>query len=206
MGRPARVNRETALSEVTQHFWNYGYEASSIETLLDSTGMHRGSFYRTFGDKEKAFSLALRHYMNRVAREHVFPSLMKGTSPRNRLINFIDLRLDDALGVGLGADQRPGCLVVNTATERAAHDARIRGLVATGLDAIREAIVRLVREAVESGETRPDIDADFAATQIFTLLQGANVMARTGSDAGELRALLHRSVDAALGPARDPVD
>lgn len=206
MGRPPLVNRDTALSEVTQHFWINGYQASSIDDLLIASGMHRGSFYRAFGDKEKAFDLALQHYISRVAREHVFPSLMKGDSPRKQLIQFLNFRLEDALGVTLAADKRPGCLVVNTAIELAAHDARIRDLVAAGLDAIRVVIARLVREAVEAGETLPGVDAGFAATQLFTLLQGANVMARTGADAGELRTLLHRSVDAALGPAPGPTD
>lgn len=198
MGRPALVDSEIALSRVMQHFWNHGYQASSIDDLLTASGLHRGSFYRAFGDKEKAFVLALQCYMNRVAQNHVFPSLIKRESPRKRLLQFLFLRLDDALG--RDGDDHPGCFVVNTATELAAHDPKVRSLVAAGLDAIREAIARLIREAVEAGEAQPGLDIDFAATQLFTLLQGANVMARTGTDSDALRTLLSRSVDAALGP------
>jgi TetR/AcrR family transcriptional repressor of nem operon len=206
MGRRALVQRDIALDRVMRHFWSNGYQASSIDDLLKASGLHRASFYRAFGAKENAFVLALQSYMNRVAQQHVFPSLMKGRSPRKRLFEFLDLRLDDALsGLGTAGRERPGCLVVNTATELAAHDPKIRSLVAAGLDAIREAIARLVREAVQAGEAHADLDTGFAANQIFTLLQGANVMARTGADAAALRTLLHRAAEASLGPRPWPV-
>lgn len=202
MGRKPLVERDVALDRIMGRFWALGYEATSIDDLLAASGMHRGSFYRTFGDKHAAFMEALDRYAVMVAEDHVVPSVTGGGSPCRRLLRLLYLRLDAALGVAPSVDagDRPGCLVVNTAVEVGPHDEPARASVAAMLAGMRAAIRRLVREAVAAGEVAPDVDAELAADQIFTLLQGANVLSCVGDDRRELRRLLRRTVETTLRP------
>lgn len=200
MGRKPVVDRDVALDRIMRRFWMYGYEATSIDDLLQATGMHRGSLYRAFGDKRSAFLAALGRYQTMVGEDHVLPSLTGRGSPSRRLLRLLQARLDAALGQPEDPTP-PGCLVVNSAVEVAPHDDRARAAVAGSLDAMRAAIGHLVAEAVAASEVDPSIDAESAADQIFTLLQGVNVLSCAGGDRRHLRRLLVRTVQGTLQPA-----
>jgi TetR/AcrR family transcriptional repressor of nem operon len=200
------VARDVALDRVMCRFWAHGYEATSIDDLLEATGMHRGSFYRVFGDKRSAFQAALGRYGEMVGDRHVLPALRGRGSPCRRLLVLLYARLDAALGVSgdgpAGGDGGggPGCLVVNTAIELAPHDDQARAVVAASLDAMRSTVGWLVDEAVAAGEVDAGIDRERAADQIFTLLQGVNVLSCAGGDRIRLRRLLRHTVESTLQP------
>jgi TetR/AcrR family transcriptional regulator, transcriptional repressor for nem operon len=207
MGRRPLVERDVALERIMRRFWTHGYEATSIDDLLQATGMHRGSFYRTFGDKRSAFIAALGCYETMVGEDHIAPLLTGRGSPSRRLLALLHLRLDAALGRSGAAPARsesgtirPGCLVVQSAVDVAPHDDEVRSTVATSLDAMRAAIGCLVDEAIAAGEVADDVDGELAADQIFTLLQGVNVVSCAGGDRRRLRRLLRHTVQTALRP------
>ena len=50
-------------------FWSKGYEATSIEDLVESMGIHRGSLYAAFGDKQRLFLMVLDRYRKVVVRK-----------------------------------------------------------------------------------------------------------------------------------------
>jgi TetR/AcrR family transcriptional repressor of nem operon len=91
--------------------------------------------------------------------------------------------------------------VVNTAIELGPHDDQARDVVAASLDALQSAVGWLVEEAVAAGEVDAGIDRELATDQIFTLLQGANVLSCAGGDRTRLRRLLRRTVESVLRPA-----
>ncbi len=57
-GRPKNFNPEEALNKAMDLFWDRGFEATSIQDLVDNVGINRASMYDTFGDKG-AFSVPL---------------------------------------------------------------------------------------------------------------------------------------------------
>jgi TetR/AcrR family transcriptional regulator, transcriptional repressor for nem operon len=202
VGRRPIVERSVALDRVLARFWKTGFEATSIDDLLAASGMHRGSFYRAFVDKDHAFREALGRYIERATVEDVLPAVGGRGSPVRRLRRLMMARLDVALGLSGGAagDGPVGCLVVNTAIEVAPHDPAVGDVVAAALDGVRRAIAHLVAEAVEAGEVDAGVDVELAAEQLFVLLQGANVLARAGSPRRDLRRLVDRSLVTMLRP------
>src|SRR5437879_1350097 len=157
MGRRALVSRDSARDAVMHRFWSAGYAATSLDELLSSSGMHRGSFYRAFGDKRGAFDAALERYGDLIAKEDIEPSATGSGSPTRRLMRLLYARLDTVLGIsptftrapGTDADAHeaaghPGCLVVNTALELAPHDEAMRAVVADGLQAVQRVIALLI--------------------------------------------------------------
>ena len=201
MGRPPIVDRDTALERSMVQFWRTGFHSTSLDDLLEASGMHRGSFYRTFGDKRAAFDAAFALYVQRVADTDVIPALTATGSPMARLENLLAARLEAALGEAEhAAGNRPGCLITNTATELAAHDPQASQQVAAALGGARDAIAALLRAAAEADEVDPAVDTDAAADHLFTLLQGAIVMSRSGQSADRLHELLSRAIDAVAPP------
>jgi TetR/AcrR family transcriptional repressor of nem operon len=202
MGRRPLVARDVALDRIMGRFWTHGYDGTSIDDLLDASGMHRGSFYRSFGDKHSAFVAALTRYADMVGEDHIVPALNGRGSPCRRLVRLLYLRLDAAFGAGPadGDGDRRGCLVVNTAVDVAPHDDQARTTVAASLQAMRATIRCLVDEAVAAGEVGADVDVELGADQIFTVLQGVNVLCCAGANARQLRRLLRRTVETTLRP------
>lgn len=204
MGRPPIVDRDTALERIMYRFWSTGFHSTSLDDLLEASGMHRGSFYRTFGDKRAAFDAAFALYVQRVAAADVLPALTSTGSPITRLETLLIARVEAALGnSGPTAGARPGCLVTNTATELASHDERAGEQVGAALNGVRDSIAMLLRAGAEAGEVDPAVDADAAADHLFAVLQGAIVMSRSGQSAERLHQLI-RSAIAVVAPPPNP--
>ena len=75
---------DEVLGKAMQAFWARGYEATSIQDLLDTMGLNRGSLYATFGDKRSLFIRALRHY-DAVHRRAWVVALAQRGSPREAI-------------------------------------------------------------------------------------------------------------------------
>lgn len=53
-----QLDAEVSLDRDADVFWLRGFEATSIQDLVEATGVGRASFYATFGDKETLFARA----------------------------------------------------------------------------------------------------------------------------------------------------
>jgi TetR/AcrR family transcriptional repressor of nem operon len=217
MGRPALVDRETALEGIMNRFWSTGYAATSLEDLLQASGRHRGSVYRAFGDKRGAFDAALERYVALIAAKDLAPHLAGSGSASSRLTRLLHARLDTLLGISStatgmdgsacpgsdgsgGPGARPGCLVINTALELGPHEPATQAFVGDSLTAVRGVISTLVQRAVEDDEAPAHLDVGLASEHLFALLMGVTVLAAAGEKRQTLRGLLEQSVKATLRP------
>lgn len=55
MGRPRNFDEATAVDAASAVFRQRGYAGTSIDHLVDATGVHRGSLYGVFGSKHGLF-------------------------------------------------------------------------------------------------------------------------------------------------------
>lgn len=87
MGRPRQFDETSALNAAAAAFRQRGYAATSIDHLVEATGVHRGSLYGAFGSKHGLFLRVL---------EAVAPP---STDPADRLdvvlIALLELAPDD---------------------------------------------------------------------------------------------------------------
>lgn len=61
-GRPREFDDQLVIQAAMDAFWRNGFEATSAQELVDSTGLGRGSLYAAFGSKENLYHEALRRY------------------------------------------------------------------------------------------------------------------------------------------------
>ncbi|MGQ0528447.1 MAG: TetR/AcrR family transcriptional regulator, partial [Panacagrimonas sp.] len=62
MARSREFDEQTAIAGAMQLFWQRGYQAASLNDLLEVTDLSRSSFYETFGTKRGLLLASLRHY------------------------------------------------------------------------------------------------------------------------------------------------
>jgi len=83
-----QFDRNQVLDRAIWVFWQSGYQATSIQDLVDATGVNRGSLYATFGDKCGLFIAVLDYYAEQIAR----PTMNELDDPDPRLIRLWNVR------------------------------------------------------------------------------------------------------------------
>ena len=115
---------DDALSKAMHAFWARGYEATSMQDLVDCMGINRGSLYATFGDKRSLFVQAVRRY-DTVHREAWVASLATSAVPRDAIVSVFR----DVVASVIETGSRDGCMLVNTALELSPHDSEIADIL-----------------------------------------------------------------------------
>ena len=70
MARHKEFDQDIALDKAMTLFWQKGYEATSIQDLVDHMGIGRRSLYDTFNSKHDLFIAALDRYRD-IAKESI---------------------------------------------------------------------------------------------------------------------------------------
>ena len=181
---------EAGLERAMQAFWEHGYEATSVQDLVEIMGVNRGSLYGTYGDKRALFLAALRNYDENVRREPL-ARLEAELGPRQAIGKVFEIFAEPAMR----GHPAKGCLLTNSALELAAHDAEVREIVAGSQRQIEEFFVRVIEKGKADGEIGSHVDASQAAAGLMATLIGLVVLTRSRPEAGLLKSI----IDDALG-------
>lgn len=166
---------DEVLDSAKRSFWENGYGATSMETLLRDMDIRRGSFYDTFGDKRAVLIEALRRYAAE-DQAAVLAAAREESSPRRAIGRVFEHAVD-----GARCEQgRLGCFVVNTAIELAPRDAEVAQVVREVLASVERSFAELVAEGQQAGEIRADLDAVEVGRSLMNQLVGLMVLVRAG--------------------------
>lgn len=177
------------LDKAMQAFWSRGYEATSMQNLVDNTGVNRGSLYATYGDKRALFLAALRMYDDR-NRQKRLAELEARYGPREAIRQMFLSFTSHASEKG----GNRGCFLTNTALELAVHDAEARRIVAHAQTEIEAFFFRMVKKGVAQGEIGPQVKPGETASGLLASLIGVTVLMRSRPE----RVLLQTIIDDAL--------
>jgi TetR/AcrR family transcriptional repressor of nem operon len=189
LARHREFDQNEVLDRALEAFWDRGYEATSIQELTRCTGLHRGSLYNAFRDKQALFIAALERY-ERVAVQPLLEALERPGSPRS----VIDDLYQQLVGDGSDATACRGCLLTNTAVERAPHDTQSAARVAAAFGKVEGAFHRLFLRGQAAGELSGAHDPHALARFFTSTLQGLRVMARAGTPPAALREIARISL------------
>lgn len=172
------------LEKAMQAFWARGYSATSIQDLVDCTGVNRASLYATYGDKRAMFLAALRLY-NKDFRRARLNALEQQLGPREALEKLFQ----DFIERSQTDKSSRGCFLANTALELAAHDAEIRHVVAESQAEIEAFFRRILTNGRAQGVFRAEINPAVAARSLLTSVLGFLVLLRSRPDPDLLRSV-----------------
>lgn len=170
MPRPKEFDPAQALEAAMQAFWERGYEATSIQDLVDRTGVQKASLYATFGDKRALFRAALEHYQT-LGYAKLDAALNEGPSPLAALREHVRGMVE-----GTCDKSSPrGCLWVKAALERAPHDAEIADLMQAHVRRVERAFRDALERARERGELAKNTDVEAKARALYGATLGLHV-------------------------------
>ena len=173
------------LDKAMQTFWSCGYEATSMQDLVDRTGINRGSLYATYGDKRALFLSALRMYDDKVRRK-MLVDIEASNSPRNA-IRQVFREFSDNVSEDGG---NRGCFLTNTALELAAHDREVREIVANGQEEMQAFFARMINKGKAQREISEHVQSQQTARGLLASLLGLIVLTRSRPEPTLLRAIV----------------
>ncbi len=190
MARPVEFNEHKVLTKAMEQFWKEGYEASSVQKLLDCTEINRGTLYNSFGDKSTFFKSCIDQY-NQIVDKQIAASL------RNEKLtgwDAIDAYFDETVLKLSNKHRSMGCILVNSVCESINYNRDMKKIVRASLATIRKALVAKLKEAHKKAKLKKGVSVEFAAEILMNTLHGVRVNARDGKNARQLRDLIKFSV------------
>ena len=183
MPNPKGYKREEVLDRAIELFRRQGYSATSTAELVDELGMNRKSMYAEFGSKQELFEAALERYskinLSRVLAPIEAADANAG-SIRNAFLGYASASETKFRGLG--------CLMANTAVERAALDPRSAQFV----NAYLERLTKGFRNALENAKVDGDVDAnanlDDLAAHFVNSVVGISVLLRAKATTEQMYA------------------
>jgi len=147
MPKDKLFDTQVVLQKAMELFWRKGYNGTSINDLVDATGLSRSSLYSTFDDKHKLYVSALRYYQSQ-EQQALTTELARQTSARKK----IELVFRSFLKQILDSPYGKGCFMVNTATEMTNQNKELAKITAEDFAGMEALFHTFVKEGQASGE------------------------------------------------------
>ena len=186
MARPVEFVYEDVLTNAMEQFWREGFEASSVQKLLDVTGINRGTLYNSFGDKDTFFKSCLEHYNKLVDKELAATLNNEELAPWAAIEKYFDV----TVMATTNKRRSMGCLLVNSFCESINYNKDIQKLVKAYYSNIRKALLKRLKDAEKAGELNKSANAELATDVLMNALSGLRVHSREGKPANQLGEII----------------
>ncbi len=184
MARSKAFNEEEVLDKAVAVFWAKGYEATSMQDLVEAMGIQRGSLYATFGSKQQLFLQSLERYGKVVVKQ--FLDILESKASAIESIELFFAQLVEHL---LTAGPLRSCLVTNSAIERGLRDAATKQQVLHLLNALEMGFYKTLERAQKNGEISTEPDLNKLANFLTSNMQGLLVMGKVCSERSVLEGI-----------------
>ncbi len=191
IGRPREFDTDQALEAAMRQFWSKGYEATSLQNLLEVMDVSKSSFYETFGSKHELLEQCLALYTNTL-----IASLREELRQAKTGLSFIEKVLKGLIDEASTKGEKCGCLMVNVTNELAQRDKIIAKLVANGSKSLqgvfKEAVLRGQKEGNIPLNKTPDILSNFLVNNMV----GLKTMVKGGADVKTIKDIIEVTMTA----------
>ena len=173
MPSPKKYKREDVLDQAIELFRRQGYAATSTAELVEELGLNRKSMYAEFGSKQELFEAALERYSE--------VNLSRVLAPIEAPEANAQSIKDAFLGYAAASETRfrgLGCLMANTAVERAALDPGSAKFVDAYLSRLNRGFSNALENARRDGDLAAETDLDDLAAHFVNAVVGISALLR----------------------------
>jgi len=184
MPKKKQFDETEVLVKAKELFSEKGYNGTSMDDLVQATGLSRSSIYDTFGDKHGLFLKSLNYY--RCSQQGDLAKQCDRTeSPKKKIRYIFDYVIKDIL-----ADKEcKGCLMVNVTMELSAVDKDVAAVAVSNMEEMEQVFSSLVKEGQSKGEISKKFTPKALGRHLYSSLMGLRVTGTSRPDADTLREI-----------------
>lgn len=167
MPRLEEFNREYAVRQAMDVFWEKGYNGTSMQDLVDATDLNRSSIYNSFGSKLELYKTTLQFYQKQSGG--LFQkALLNAKNP----LEAIRLIFESFLPQMLGKEGDRGCYVMNCKSEMGNREVDVRKWLLANQENTLDIFSELIKVGQEQNVINSKEDSTTYAYLIFNAFQG----------------------------------
>lgn len=164
--------KEQLVTRSAPVFLERGFNAASVNDIVQAAGVPKGSFYNHFVSKEALAVEVLGRYVDDLGLGELADS---GGSP----LEHIRAHLTANIAAREAAGIEYGCLLGNFSTDAVAFNEGLRDAVTRGFARWTDAMAAAISRAQLVGEIRKETDAHTLARYVVSSFEGAIAQAKT---------------------------
>ena len=191
MVRTRAFDPATALTKAVDLFASKGYSETSMEDIVQATGVSRYGLYGTFGNKRELFEQALDRYADSMGKQ-AFLRLLEPDASLDHIRTIFEGRVADMCC----EDENKGCLFIHTAMELAPRDDDLRDVLQKFMRRMSKLFSIGLESAKARGEVRQSLDVQAAGDLLTSTMFGLAVLGRTGFPRETLDGIVENTLSA----------
>lgn len=183
--RRDRRSRERILEAAATLFRQSGFNATSLDNILEASGVCRSNFYYHFKGKEDLGMEVLGRQAEMFEIRWIAGILENDSLPARARLQ----RLFEAVAASHRAEEyRCGCPFGNLAAELAGVHPEFRRRLSEFFGRWEDSVNRCLQDGVRRGEFRSDLDTRPVATALVSQIEGAVLLTKTHRHEGPIEA------------------
>jgi TetR/AcrR family transcriptional repressor of nem operon len=189
MVRTRTFDPASALTRAVELFASKGYSQTSMEDLVQATGVSRYGLYGAFGNKRELFEQSLERFADSMGRQS-FLRLLEPDASIEHIRSIFQERVKDMCCL----EENKGCLFIHTAMGLAPQDGELREVLQKFMKRISKAFSVGLESAKDRGEVRADLNVREAGEMLTSSMFGLAVLGRTGFDEATLNNIVDNTL------------
>ncbi len=165
------LTRQRIVELAAPIFNQRGFAGSSMQDVMEATGLEKGGLYRHFTSKEELAAECFRYSLSRTKRTRT-DGLDAALTPLDKLHALICRFIEQPSALP------GGCPLLNTAVDADDSNPMLRKLALDGFCDWRERLAAIVQEGIRRREIRKSVEPRRIANTMIASLEGALLLSR----------------------------
>ncbi|TVY01892.1 TetR/AcrR family transcriptional regulator [Paenibacillus cremeus] len=154
-----------------------GYTGTTMQDIMDVTGLTKGAIYRSFASKDD-IAIEAFQYAGQVLWQHFSEAMAKETTAIGKILAMSDVYQDTAYNPPI----QGGCPFLNTAVESDHSFPVLRDHALGAYTQMLDFIQSLLAQGVANGELQAGMELESVASFIFSSMEGGIMASRLTRD------------------------
>lgn len=179
-------DKTVAVNQALDVFHDKGYNATSMQDLVDATGLNRSSIYNTFGCKLDLFLECLKTYQDKYIVKN--QAVVNKSNNSLEAIQYIfSMYLNEAIDPHI----KKGCFIANCKSEMANQDQSITSFLLVNQEKTIQFIEDIIKQGQEQSVFNTNQSSKDYALYLFSAIQGFRMTSILISDKKQLQSIIN---------------
>lgn len=181
MGRNGKPTRDKILSESKELIYENGFAGTSIDLILNKTGITKGAFFYHFKTKADLALVLMQNFAStdlQGLEQALTKTEVHVNEPKKRLLEFIQCYID----MFSKMEDPPGCLYASVSNEQNQYSQEIKAIVGDTLLKWRHTLEEMISAVEEKHTPKTEIDKVALADHFTVVIEGAFIMSKALND------------------------